>query len=206
MTKVRSNPSRVNPKTQTKSNASFTFEANADDLKEIGNASSLIRAVHQAIREYEINYDLKKQSENPHLKKLKWLRDKLIKTQYDQPTYNLIELILSEEIPTFIRAEGDFNEENLKKFNDRWAEAKKENIAAARMLKPKKIDLNRDYFAHMGGVSKVIKALTNSIPVLKHESGDPLDQDINILQDLRDILVQEHYGWEAFGLFESITT
>ena len=205
MTKVKSNPSRVNPKTPTKANVSFTIEANADDLKEIGDASSLIQAVHQAIREYEINYDLKKQSENPHLKNLKWLRDKLIQTQYDQNTYNLIELILSEELPPVVKPEGEFNEQNWKKFNDRCKEARNENIAAAKKLKPKKIDLNRDFFAHMGGVALVIKALTNSIPVLKHESGNPYDPDINILQDLRDILVQEHYGWEAFGLFESIT-
>jgi hypothetical protein len=201
MTKVKSNPSRVNPKTPTKANVSFTIE----DLKDIGDASSLIQAVHQAIREYEVNYTREHQDANPYLKKLKCLRDKIIQTQYDQNTYNLIELILSEETPTCIKPEGEFNEQNWEKFNDRCKEARNENIAAAKKLKPKKIDLNRDYFAHMGGVALVIKALTNSIPVLKHQSGNPYDPDINILQDLRDILVQEHYGWEAFGLFESIT-
>jgi hypothetical protein len=194
MTKVRSNRTSVNHTTPPKPNVSFTIEANADDL---------IGALNHSITELEL------QSHNERnekaLCKLKWLREKFIETNYDANTFKLMRLILSEDLNSFRKPVGEWNAANFEKYNERSREIRQKNIASAKLLKPKRIDLNRDHFASIGGISQIIKALTNSIPVLTHESGDPYDQDVNLLSDLRDTLVKEYYGLEAFNLFERIT-
>lgn len=202
MTKVQSNQSKVNQAIQPKDAKSVTFTANQSELKEIGGVGSLIQSVNLAIQELQLMPDLAK---SPSLKNLEWLRDNLIKNNYDQSTYNLIELLLSEKKSSFIRPTGEFNEENFNKHKEACNKVRERNIALSKLLKPKAIDLNK-YFDYEGGVASLVKCLTNSIQGLENQSGNPTtDPDIFLLTNLRDTLVREHYGEKAFALFESLT-
>jgi|GEM_PF-4482745 len=162
--------------------------------------------IEPQVPECVVNALIDQISDHEHPEHLKSKLYKLIQGGYDQNTINLMELILSEdeegETVSPGKVYGEFNKTNCRKYQADQRKKRIANINFAKLLSPKSIDLN-SFFDYRNGIAGIIKSLTAAVDEYGFKNSCPADAFL--LSNLRDTLILEYYGQEAFNLFESLT-